>query len=184
MADLDAAITRGLAYAPYADMIWCETSEPNLDEARTFAEAIHEQYPGKLLAYNCSPSFHWKLKLDESTIARFQRELGAMGYKFQFVTLAGFHALNLSMFELAQEYAGSGMTAYSKLQEREFALAAHGYGAIKHQSFVGTGYFDSVAQTIASGHASTVALKGSTEEAQFIFAAPETCQHACGLKEC
>src|SRR5581483_11520215 len=128
--------------APYADMLWCETSEPNMAEAARFAEAIHDRFPGKLLAYNCSPSFHWKRKLDEASIARFQRELGAMGYKFQFVTLAGFHALNLSMFELARDYATSGMTAYSKLQEREFALAAEGYSAIKHQTFVGTGYFD------------------------------------------
>jgi len=185
---LDAAIVRGLAYAPYADMLWCETSEPNMAEAARFAEAIHDRFPGKLLAYNCSPSFHWKRKLDEASIARFQRELGAMGYKFQFVTLAGFHALNLSMFELARDYATSGMTAYSKLQEREFALAAEGYSAIKHQTFVGTGYFDEVAQTIAGGHSSTVALKGSTEEQQFHFGAPNACQretvHACGMKNC
>jgi isocitrate lyase len=179
---LDAAIARGLAYAPYADMLWCETSEPNLEEAAVFAEAIHQRYPGKLLAYNCSPSFHWKRKLDEVTIARFQRELGAMGYKFQFVTLAGFHALNLSMFELAKDYSQSGMIAYSKLQEREFMLAAQGYGAIKHQTFVGTGYFDDVAQTIAGGHSSTVALKGSTEEAQFHLV--NECSHACGLESC
>jgi len=185
---LDAAIARGLAYAPHADMIWCETSEPNLAEARIFADAIHARYPGKLLAYNCSPSFHWKRKLDEAAIARFQDELGAMGYKFQFVTLAGFHALNLSMFELAREYAAIGMSAYSRLQEREFALASAGYGAIKHQTFVGTGYFDEVAQTIAGGNSSTVALKGSTEEAQFHFGGPNGCRretvHACGMENC
>jgi isocitrate lyase len=164
---LGQAISRGLAYAPYADMIWCETSEPNLQEAQTFAEAIHAQYPGKLLAYNCSPSFNWRKKLDAATIACFQRELGAMGYKFQFVTLAGFHSLNLGMFELARGYRRSGMTAYSQLQESEFSLEAEGYHAVKHQSFVGTGYFDLVAQTIAGGQVSTAALKGSTEEEQF-----------------
>jgi isocitrate lyase len=166
---LDAAIARGLAFAPYADMLWCETSKPDVDEARRFAEAIHAEFPGKLLAYNCSPSFNWKQKLDSATIASFQRELGAMGYKFQFVTLAGFHALNLSMFELARAYQESGMTAYSRLQEREFEnerLA--GYRAVKHQSFVGTGYFDRVAQAITSGAASTAALAGSTEEEQFV----------------
>ncbi len=165
---LEAAIARGLAFAPYADMIWCETSKPDLDEARQFADAIHRQFPGKLLAYNCSPSFNWKQKLDPETIARFQRELGAMGYKFQFVTLAGFHALNLGMFELARAYQRSGMTAYSLLQEREFEnerLA--GYRAVKHQSFVGTGYFDQVAQVITHGLGSTAALAGSTEEEQF-----------------
>ncbi|MGE5569333.1 MAG: isocitrate lyase [Rhodospirillales bacterium] len=165
---LDAAIARGLAYAPLADMLWCETSEPNLAEARRFAESIHKKYPGKLLAYNCSPSFHWKGKLDEKTIAGFQRELAAMGYKFQFVTLAGFHALNLSMFELARDYARSGMAAYSALQEREFERADQdGYAAVRHQAFVGAGYFDEVAQTIAGGESSLTALKGSTEEAQF-----------------
>ena len=165
---LDAAISRGLSFAPLADLLWCETSHPDLDEARQFAEAIHAEFPGKLLAYNCSPSFNWKQKLDTATIARFQRELGAMGYKFQFVTLAGFHALNLSMFELARAYKETGMTAYSRLQEREFEnerLA--GYRAVKHQTFVGTGYFDQVAQTIASGAASTTALEGSTEAEQF-----------------
>jgi isocitrate lyase len=165
---LEAAIARGLIYAPYADMIWCETSHPDLDEARQFAEAIHEAYPGKLLAYNCSPSFNWKQKLDTATIARFQRELGAMGYKFQFVTLAGFHSLNLSMFELARAYKETGMAAYSRLQEREFEnerLA--GYRAVKHQKFVGTGYFDQVAQVIARGASSTTALEGSTEQEQF-----------------
>jgi isocitrate lyase len=165
---IQAAITRGLAYAPYADMLWCETSEPNLDEARAFAGAIHARFPGKLLAYNCSPSFHWKKKLDDATIARFQRELGTMGYKFQFVTLAGFHALNLSMFSLAREYAGSGMAAYASLQEREFETSRdHGYSAVRHQRFVGTGYFDAVQQVISGGHGSTAALAGSTENEQF-----------------
>jgi isocitrate lyase len=165
---IQAAIARGLAYAPYADMLWCETSEPNLDEARAFAGAIHSRFPGKLLAYNCSPSFHWKKKLDDATIARFQRELGAMGYKFQFVTLAGFHALNLSMFSLAREYAGSGMAAYASLQEREFETSRdHGYSAVRHQRFVGTGYFDAVQQVISGGHGSTAALAGSTENEQF-----------------
>jgi isocitrate lyase len=165
---IEAAIARGLAYAPYADLLWCETSEPNLKEARRFAEAVHDRYPGKPLAYNCSPSFHWKKKLDEPTIARFQRELGEMGYKFQFVTLAGFHALNMSMFELAHEYAKSGMTAYADLQENEFTLAhEHGYGAVRHQRFVGTGYFDELQQTISGGSASTTALEGSTETEQF-----------------
>jgi isocitrate lyase len=165
---LDIAIARGLAYAPYADLLWCETSTPDLDEARRFAEAIHAEFPGKLLAYNCSPSFNWKKKLDDATIARFQRELGAMGYKFQFITLAGFHALNLSMFELARAYRESGMSAYAALQEREFAREADsGYRATKHQRFVGTGYFDEVAQTIACGVSSTTALCGSTEEEQF-----------------
>jgi isocitrate lyase len=167
---LDAAIARGLIYAPYADMIWCETSEPDLEEARRFAEAIHERFPGKLLAYNCSPSFHWRRKLDDSAIARFQRELGAIGYKFQFVTLAGFHALNFSMFELARHYATGGMSAYARLQDQEFASAeSAGYSAVRHQRFVGTGYFDEVAQTIANGASSTVALAGSTEAEQFVF---------------
>ncbi len=165
---IECAIARGLAYAPIADMIWCETSHPDLGEARRFAEGIHAQFPGKLLAYNCSPSFNWKKKLDEATIAKFQRELGAMGYKYQFVTLSGFHSLNLSMFELARGYKESGMAAYSKLQEREFAdEAAHGYEAVKHQRFVGTGYFDAVTQVVSGGNSSTTALKGSTEEAQF-----------------
>jgi isocitrate lyase len=165
---IEAAIARGLAYAPYADMIWMETSHPDLDEARAFAEAIHAQYPGKLLMYNCSPSFNWSAKLDRDTIAKFQRELGAMGYKFQFITLAGFHALNLSMFELALGYRDTGMTAYSALQDREFELErTHGYKAVKHQAFVGTGYFDAVQEVITGGTASTTALKGSTEEAQF-----------------
>jgi len=164
---LEAAIARGLAYAPYADLIWCETSEPDLGEARRFAEAIHAEYPGKMLAYNCSPSFHWKKKLDEASIAKFQRELGAMGYKFQFITLAGFHSLNLSMFELAQGYAREGMPAYVRVQEREFGMVADGYAGVRHQRFVGTGYFDDVASTISSGKASTTALKDSTEAAQF-----------------
>jgi isocitrate lyase len=165
---LQAAIARGLAYAPYCDLIWCETSTPDLDEARQFAEAIHAKFPGKMLAYNCSPSFHWRRKLDEPTIARFQRELAAMGYKFQFVTLAGFHTLNLAMFDLARDYAERGMSAYAEVQDHEFDRAERfGYGAVKHQHFVGTGYFDEVAQVITQGHASTLALVGSTEEEQF-----------------
>ncbi len=165
---LDAAISRGLIYAPYVDMLWCETAEPDIDEARRFAEAIRAKFPDKLLAYNCSPSFRWTRKLDAASIARFQRELGAMGYKFQFVTLAGFHALNLSMFELAHDYVTQGMAAYARLQEKEFDLAeSAGYSAVRHQRFVGTGYFDEVAQTIANGQSSTVALAGSTETEQF-----------------
>ncbi len=164
---LDAAIARGLAYAPYCDLIWCETSEPNLEEARRFAAAIHAQFPGKLLAYNCSPSFNWKKKLDEQTIATFQKQIGAMGYKFQFVTLAGFHALNYSMFDLASEYRARGMAAYSELQQAEFAREADGYTATRHQREVGTGYFDEVATVISGGEASTLALTGSTELAQF-----------------
>jgi isocitrate lyase len=165
---LKSAIARGLAYAPYADLIWCETSEPNLEEARRFAEAIHAKYPGKMLAYNCSPSFNWKKKLDDATIASFQPQLAKMGYRFQFVTLAGFHALNLSMFELARGYKDSGMTAYSRLQEKEFSSEAeYGYQAVKHQRFVGTGYFDAVTQVIAGGVSSTTALNGSTEQEQF-----------------
>jgi isocitrate lyase len=169
---IEAAIARGLAFAPYADLLWCETSKPDVAEARQFADAIHAQFPGKLLAYNCSPSFNWGQKLDAAAIASFQRELGAMGYKFQFVTLAGFHALNLSMFELARGYKESGMTAYSALQEREFEQEkSAGYRAVKHQRFVGTGYFDQVAQVIASGAASTAALEGSTEDEQFVATA-------------
>jgi isocitrate lyase len=165
---LDAAISRGLIYAPYVDMLWCETAEPNLEEARRFAEGIHAKFPNKMLAYNCSPSFHWTRKLDDSTIAKFQRELGAMGYKFQFVTLAGFHALNYSMFDLSRQFVKEGMTAYSRLQEQEFDSADQfGYSAVRHQRFVGTGYFDDVTQTLAQGHASTVALEGSTENEQF-----------------
>ncbi|WP_248923943.1 isocitrate lyase [Paenibacillus hamazuiensis] len=164
---LDQAISRGLAYAPYADMIWCETSEPNLDEARRFAEAIHAKFPGKLLAYNCSPSFNWKKKLDDKTIAGFQQELGRMGYKFQFVTLAGFHALNHSMFELAYDYKRRGMAAYSDFQQSEFASEERGYEATRHQREVGTGYFDEVSQVISGGTSSTTALAGSTEQEQF-----------------
>jgi isocitrate lyase len=165
---LEAAIARGLALAPCADMLWWETSEPDLGQARRFAEVVHERYPGKLLAYNCSPSFNWGGTLDEASIAVFQRELGAMGYKFQFVTLAGFHALNLGMFQLARHYASQGMTAYAELQDAEFRCAhQHGYSAVRHQAFVGTGYFDDVAQTIAGGALSTAALHGSTEEQQF-----------------
>ena len=164
---LDIAIARGLAYAPYCDLIWCETSEPNFAEAERFAAAIHAKYPGKLLAYNCSPSFNWKQKLTDPEIASFQKRLGQMGYKFQFVTLAGFHALNLSMFELAKAYEAEGMFAYSKLQQREFAVTEDGYGAVRHQRFVGTGYFDLVSTTIAGGETSTNAMEGSTEEEQF-----------------
>ncbi|NEX77783.1 isocitrate lyase [Bacillus thermocopriae] len=169
-AGLDQAISRGLAYAPYADLIWCETSEPNLEEARRFAEAIHEKFPGKLLAYNCSPSFNWKKKLDDETIANFQQELGKMGYKFQFVTLAGFHALNHSMFELARGYRDRGMAAYSELQQAEFASEMYGYTATRHQREVGTGYFDQVSMVISGGTSSTTALKGSTEVEQFTSA--------------
>jgi len=165
---IESAIARGLAYAPYADLIWCETSTPNLEEARRFAEAIRKRYPNKMLAYNCSPSFNWKKNLDDATIAHFQPELAKMGYKFQFVTLAGFHALNLSMFELARGYRDTGMAAYCRLQEKEFAREySHGYEAVKHQKFVGTGYFDTVTQVIAGGLSSTTALDGSTEQAQF-----------------
>jgi isocitrate/methylisocitrate lyase len=164
---IESAIARGLSYAPYADLIWCETSTPDLGEAREFADAIHERFPGKLLAYNCSPSFNWKRHLDDDEIARFQDELGELGYRFQFITLAGFHALNESMFELARGYAGEGMTAYVRLQEDEFALEADGYTATKHQREVGAGYFDLVAEAVSDGESSTLALKGSTEEGQF-----------------
>jgi len=165
---VDAAIARGLAYAPYVDMLWCETSKPNLEEAREFAEGIHAVYPDKMLSYNCSPSFNWRKHLSNEDIARFQRELGAMGYKFQFITLAGFHALNHTMFELAREYKTLGMSAYSELQEAEFASEReHQYSAVKHQRFVGTGYFDAVQNVISSGTASTTALAGSTEAEQF-----------------
>ncbi|XLG17643.1 isocitrate lyase [Bacillus cereus] len=166
-AGLDQAIARGLAYAPYADLVWCETSEPNLEDAKRFADAIHKEHPGKLLAYNCSPSFNWKQKLDEKTIASFQKEIASYGYKFQFVTLAGFHSLNYGMFELARGYKERGMAAYSELQQAEFAAEKHGYSATRHQREVGTGYFDEVAQVITGGTSSTTALKGSTEEAQF-----------------
>lgn len=164
---LAQAIARGLAYAPYADLIWCETATPDLSHAKQFAEAIHAKFPGKMLAYNCSPSFNWRKNLDEATIARFQRELGAMGYKFQFITLAGFHSLNYGMFNLAQGYAKAGMPAFVELQEAEFAAVTRGFTAVKHQREVGTGYFDSVTQTIQGSSASTLALRGSTEEAQF-----------------
>jgi isocitrate lyase len=166
-AGLDQAVARGLAYAPYADLIWCETGTPDLHEAKVFAEAIHKQFPDKLLAYNCSPSFNWKKKLDDATIAKFQRELGAMGYKFQFITLAGFHALNYSMFQLARGYKASQMSAYVQLQEQEFAAEKDGYSATKHQREVGAGYFDDVTQTVTSGKSSVTAMKGSTEEGQF-----------------
>ena len=164
---LAPAIARACAYAPFADLLWCETSTPDLNDARRFAEGVHERFPGKMLAYNCSPSFNWKKKLDAGTIAKFQRELGAMGYRFQFVTLAGFHALNHGMFELARKYRERGMEAYSELQEAEFASEAAGYTATRHQREVGTGYFDEVTQVIAGGAASTTALHGSTEAAQF-----------------
>jgi len=164
---LAQAISRGLAYAPYADLVWCETGKPDLKFARDFAEAIHAVYPDKLLSYNCSPSFNWKKNLDDATIAKFQRELGAMGYKFQFITLAGFHALNYSMFDLAHGYARENMTAYVKLQEAEFAAEARGYTATKHQREVGTGYFDEITQAVQGGKSSVTALTGSTEEEQF-----------------
>ena len=182
---IKAAIARGIAYAPYADLIWCETSKPNLEEARAFADAIHAKYPGKMLAYNCSPSFNWRKHLSEEDIARFQRELASMGYKFQFITLAGFHALNHTMFELAREYKTHGMTAYSKLQEAEFGSEReYRYAAVKHQRFVGTGYFDEVQNVITSGTASTTALAGSTEAQQF-HEAPQSSepepQHAASV---
>ena len=164
---IDAAIARGLSYAPYADLLWCETSKPDIEEARKFADAIHKKFPGKLLAYNCSPSFNWKKNLDDKTIAVFQKELAAMGYKFQFITLAGFHALNFSMFELASKYRDSGMSGYVELQEKEFAMESEGYTATKHQREVGTGYFDKVSQVIMDQNSSITALGGSTEEEQF-----------------
>src|SRR5436309_2795678 len=163
---LSAAIARGLAYAPYADLLWCETSGPDLDEARYFAKAIHERFPGKLLAYNCSSSFNWRKKLDRETIATFQSELARMGYRFQFVTLAGFHTLNLAMFQLARDYQAHGMAAYSELQDEEFAAREVGYRAIEHQAFVGTEYFDEVSQVISGGTSSTLAMEGSTEREQ------------------
>ncbi len=171
---IEAAIARGIAYAPYADLIWCETSEPNLPEAQHFAQAIHAQFPGKLLAYNCSPSFNWKKKLDEASIAHFRERLGAMGYKFQFITLAGFHALNHGMFELARDFKDRGMSAYADFQQREFASEAFGYTATRHQREVGTGYFDEVARVVSEGTSSTTALNGSTESEQFY----ETTTHA------
>jgi len=164
---LDASIARGLTYAPYADLLWCETSGPDLDEARTFAEGIHTKFPGKMLAYNCSASFNWRKKLDAATIARFNRELAELGYRFQFVTLAGFHAINLSMFRLATGYAKKAMSAYAELQDEEFAAQDAGYTAVQHQTFVGTAYFDEVAQIISGGTASTLAMEGSTEQEQF-----------------
>lgn len=164
---LDSAIARGLAYAPYCDLIWCETAKPDLEEARAFADAIHEEYPTKMLAYNCSPSFNWSAHLDESTIARFQKELGAMGYRYQFITLAGFHALNASMFDLAVDYRERGMSAYVELQNHEFSMESKGYSATRHQREVGAGYFDLVSQAVTGGHSSTLALSGSTEEEQF-----------------
>ncbi|HZC18415.1 MAG TPA: isocitrate lyase [Rubrobacteraceae bacterium] len=166
-AGIEQAIARGLAYAPYADVVWCETSKPDLEQARRFAEAIHKKFPGKLLAYNCSPSFNWKKNLSDEDIATFQEQIGEMGYKFQFITLAGFHALNYAMFDLADQYRERGMTAYSELQQREFDAEERGYTATKHQREVGAGYFDAVAQVVAGGMASTTALTGSTEEMQF-----------------
>jgi isocitrate lyase len=167
-AGIKQAIARGLAYAPYADLIWCETSHPSLEEAREFATAIHEKFPGKMLAYNCSPSFNWKAKLSDAEIAEYQHELGKLGYKFQFITLAGFHSLNYSMFELAHDYKDNGMAAYSKLQQAEFAAESKGYTATRHQREVGTGYFDEVSQTISGGTSSTTAMSGSTESEQFV----------------
>jgi isocitrate lyase len=179
---LDCAIARGIAYAPYCDLIWCETSEPNIEEAKRFAEAVHREYPKKLLAYNCSPSFNWKKKLDDATIAKFQRELGAMGYKFQFVTLAGFHALNHSMFELARTYKDEGMAAYSRLQQAEFASEKNGYSATRHQRFVGTGYFDQIANVLSNGMSSVAALSGSTEEEQFTDGEPKQAKKQAAVK--
>jgi len=168
---VEYAIARGLAYAPYADLIWCETAKPDVGEAREFAQGIHEKFPGKMLAYNCSPSFNWRRNLDEKTIATFQEQLGEMGYKFQFVTLAGFHSLNSGMFELARAYKSEGMAAYTRLQEKEFAMEKEqGFSAVKHQSFVGVSYFDEIQLTVTGGTASTTALSGSTEEAQFVAA--------------
>jgi isocitrate lyase len=168
---MESAVYRSLSYAPYVDMLWVETSTPDLDQARVFAESIHARFPGKLLAYNCSPSFNWRKHLDVETIGRFQRELGSMGYRFQFITLAGFHAINATMFELASEYAENGMAAYTVLQEKEFAMASSGYTATRHQREVGAGYFDKVAQAIAGGRTSTLSMYGSMEEAQFSAAA-------------
>ncbi len=168
---IEYAIQRGLAYAPYADLVWCETAKPDIGEAREFAQGVHEKFPGKMLAYNCSPSFNWRRNLDDRTIATFQEQLGALGFKFQFVTLAGFHSLNSGMFELARTYRDEGMAAYTRLQEREFAMEKEfGFSAVKHQSFVGVNYFDEVQLTITGGTASTTAMLGSTEEAQFVKA--------------
>ena len=183
-AGLEQAIARGIAYAPFADVVWCETSHPDLGEARRFAEGVHAKFPGKLLAYNCSPSFNWKLALTDAQISSFQRELGAMGYKFQFVTLAGFHAVNASMFELAHAYRDQGMLAYSRLQQHEFDMEKeHGYRAVKHQSFVGAGYFDQVTQTIAAGRSATCAMAGSTESDQFRESTPDfdEAEHHAGI---
>jgi isocitrate lyase len=166
-AGLEQAISRGLAYAPYADLIWFETSLPDLDEAQAFADAIHERFPGKLLAYNCSPSFNWKANLDENTIAEFQSLLGNMGYRYQFVTLSGFHSLNYAMFQLAQGYRARGMAAYSELQQAEFAAEKAGYEAVRHQEFAGTGYFDAINEIATNGMTSTLGMAGSTEEQQF-----------------
>ncbi|MCA9934809.1 MAG: isocitrate lyase [Ardenticatenaceae bacterium] len=178
-AGITQAISRGLAYAPYADVVWCETAHPDIEEARQFAEAIHAEFPGKMLAYNCSPSFNWKLNLDETTIATFQRELGKMGYAFQFVTLAGFHSLNASMFQLASDYRSRGMAAYADFQEKEFDLHTdYGFKAIKHQSFVGAGYYDEIQTVVSQGEVSTAALKGSTEEEQFEADLIEEVTHA------
>jgi isocitrate lyase len=170
---LDQSISRALAYAPHADLIWCETATPNISYAKTFADAVHSQFPGKMLAYNCSPSFNWRKNLSDPDIARFQEKIAGMGYKYQFITLAGFHALNYSMFDLSLNYARSGMPAFVDLQEKEFAAGDFGFTAVKHQREVGTGYFDSVTQVISNGLSSTTALKGSTEEAQFIAEKPE-----------
>ena len=176
----NAAIARAISYAPYADLIWCETSKPDINEAREFADGLHAKFPGKMLAYNCSPSFNWRKNLDDATIGSFQRDLAALGYKFQFITLAGFHALNHSMFELARGFKQRGMTAYSELQDREFESEHdHGYEAVKHQRFVGTGYFDAIQNAITSGTASTIALEGSTEAAQF---APRKKRHTGAAK--
>ena len=164
---IDQAIDRGLSYAPYADLLWCETAKPNLEEAQRFADAIHAKFPGQLLAYNCSPSFNWKENLDEETMKSFREKLYEMGYKYQFITLAGWHSLNMGMFELSKAYKENGMWAYSQLQQNEFANEIHGFRAAKHQAFVGTGYFDAVQNTITQGQASTTAMKGSTEEEQF-----------------
>ena len=165
---MEAAVARGLAYAPFADLIWCETGHPDLDEAKEFADRVHAEFPNKMLAYNCSPSFNWKMNLDDATIATFQKELGAMGYKYQFITLAGFHSLNASMFDLAKGYQDEGMTAYVRVQEHEFEIEKDGYSGVKHQREVGAGYFDEVALAISGGEASTLALKGSTEDEQFL----------------
>jgi len=174
---IDQAISRAISYAPYADLIWCETATPNLAYAKAFASAVHSEYPGKMLAYNCSPSFNWRKHLSDKDIRTFQEQIGAMGYKFQFITLAGFHALNYSMFELALNYANSGMTSYVALQEKEFAAQNYGFTAVKHQREVGTGYFDAIVNTIQQGQSSTTALKGSTEEAQFEPAAAQAAAH-------